>query len=71
MNRAQSSHAKAMARKIKTNAESIASRMGAIEREDLEDVPLDVVKSHFDELEGYWHSIQSILADMLPGLSDQ
>jgi hypothetical protein len=71
MNRAQARHAKAMARKIKTCAESMALSMGAIEREDLSDTPLGVVKSLFDELEGYWRSIKSVLKDMLPELDEQ
>ncbi len=71
MNRSQATHAKSMARKIKTNAESMSLSMNVIEREDLEDVPLDTVKSLFGELEGHWHNIQSILADMLHGLDEK
>ena len=71
MNRQQARHAKAMARKIRIHAESMAHPMSAIEREDLSDMPLDMVKNLFGELEGFWRSIQSVLEDMLGELDEQ
>jgi len=71
MNRAQARHAKAIARKIKTRAEHMALSMGAIEREDLSDTPLDVAKNLFGDLEWDWKSIQNVLTDMLEELDNQ
>jgi len=71
MNSSQARHSKAIARKIRIHADGIVSQMGAIERENLSDVPLDVVKGHFDELERRWRNIQGVLKDMLPELDDQ
>jgi hypothetical protein len=42
-----------------------------IERENLEDIPLEIVKEKFGELGYYWGDIQSVLADMLEELDEQ
>jgi len=71
MNKAQARHSKSMARKIRAHADRMSLSMGAIERENLEGVPLDTVKELFGELEGYWKSIRSVLEDMLGELDRQ
>ncbi len=57
MDTSQYRHAKAMARKIRTHAETIVHKMEAIERENLEHVPVVSIESIFDEVPGYLESI--------------
>ena len=72
MNKSQSRHAKAMARKIKTHAESVAISMGAIDREDLSDVPLSTITALFTrEMEGHIRNMRDVVTDMLPELADK
>ncbi len=61
MEKSQSRHAKAMARKIRTHAETIVHKMEAIERENLEQVPVVSIESIFDEVPDYLESIQQVL----------
>ncbi len=72
MDKSQSRHAKSMARKIKTHAESVALSMAAIDREDLSNVPVSTVTALFTgELDGHIRSIRSVVSDMLSELTDQ
>jgi len=71
MNQSQARHAKSMARHIRTHAESLVRSMEAIERENLEQVPVVTIESKFDEVPGILESIQQVLDDMYGELRSQ
>jgi hypothetical protein len=73
MNTSQARHAKAMARKIKTHAESIARNMTAIESQgNYADIPIETVNALFTvELTGHIRNIEQVVEDMLPELDRQ
>jgi hypothetical protein len=68
MNLAQSTHVKAMARKMRMHAEAIAARMKALEENDLSDMPVDLVEMNFDDSLYYQAAIRQVYDDMLPKL---
>ena len=66
MNKAQTRHVEAKARKVEVHLDSMSRRISGIRR-----VPGEVVLQLFGELEGYWQNSESVLTNMLLGLPDQ
>lgn len=68
MNEQQESHVKSMAHKIEMHAEAIKLRMQAIQRNNLDDMPTELIEANFADTMYYCEAIQRVYAEMLPNL---
>jgi hypothetical protein len=69
MNKQQSRHVQAMARKINRHAKKMVRSMTILEQaEYLYKVPLSAVIGDFNDLTQSWEAITHVLIDMLPKL---
>ncbi len=66
MNEAQESHVKAMAHKIELQAELIALRMKALQRNSLVSMPVDFIAINFQDVTYYADEMKSVVTEMLP-----
>lgn len=59
INKEQETHIKAMARKIEMHAETIKSRMQALQSNDLADMPVSLIEANFQDVPFYCESAPS------------
>ncbi len=71
MNASQERHVKSMARAVLVHVEGMERAMHALIREGLRPLPVELVAQKFEELESDWSSIQAVVSDMLPELSEE